>query len=83
MNVGDRIKFPFAGKEMEGSVVKIFPKKVYLKADFPNHPGKIIIRSLAQLEGKVSTAKKKKKKEKPEKKGKAPLPKEKAEEDQE
>ncbi len=63
MNVGDRVTFPFGGKEKEGIVVKIFPKTVYLKSDFPKHPGKIVIRSLAELEGK-SVEKKKKKKEK-------------------
>ncbi len=63
MNVGDRVTFPFGGKEKEGVVVKIFPKTVYLKSDFPKHPGKIVIRSLAELEGK-SAEKKKKKKEK-------------------
>ncbi len=64
MNVGDKIKFLFAGKEKEGEVVKIFPKKVYLKVDFPRHPGKIVIRSLAELEGKINKKKKEKKKEK-------------------
>lgn len=68
MNVGDRVKFQFAGKEKEGVVVKVFPKKVYLKVDFPRHPGKIVIRRLAELEGKISKEKKsekKKEKEKP------------------
>ena len=64
MNIGDRIKFSFAGEEKEGMVVKIFPKKVYLKVDFPKHPGKTIMRSLADLEGSVSASKKSKKKEK-------------------
>jgi hypothetical protein len=58
MNIGDRITFPFGGKEKEGVVVKIFPKTVYLKSDFPRHPGKIVIRSLAELEGKASEKKK-------------------------
>ena len=39
MNIGDRIKFSFGETEKEGVVTKIFPKKVYLKVDFPNHPG--------------------------------------------
>jgi hypothetical protein len=69
MNVGDRIKFPFGGEEKEGVVIKVFPKKVYLKVDFPKHPGKTIVRSLADLEGKK---KEKRKKEKKEKKEKAP-----------
>ena len=67
MNVGDRIKFPFGGEQKEGVVVKIFPKKVYLKVDFPNHLGKIVVRTLAELEGKRSAAKKSKKREKAEK----------------
>ena len=70
MNVGDRIKFSFGGKEKEGMVVKMFPKKVYLKVDFPKHPGKVVIRTLSELEGKV-TAKKSKRREKAEKEKKA------------
>jgi len=79
MNVGDRIKFSFGGKEKEGTVLKIFPKKVYLRVDFPKHPGKTIVRSLADLEGKKEKARKEKKVKK-EKKGKGPRPEEKKEE---
>ncbi len=68
MNIGDRITFPFGGKEKEGVVVKIFPKTVYLKSDFPRHPGKIVIRTLAELEGRGSGEKKKSKARKKEKK---------------
>ena len=64
MNVGDRIKFPFGGAEKEGVVVKVFPKKVYLKVDFPRHPGKTVVRSLVDLEGKKKEKPKKRKKEK-------------------
>ena len=64
MNVGDRVTFQFGGKEKEGVVVKVFAKTVYLKADFPHHPGKIVIRKLAELEGKVQPKKKKEKKAK-------------------
>jgi len=64
MNVGERVKFQFSGKEKEGLVIKIFSKKVYLKVDFPRHPGKIVVRPLAELEGKGPEPKKKKKKEK-------------------
>jgi hypothetical protein len=78
MNVGDRIKFSFGGTEKEGVVVKVFPKKVYLKVDFPKHPGKTVVRSLAELEGKK---KEKPKKQKKEKKGKAPRSKEKKSEE--
>ena len=64
MNVGDRIKFQFGGKEKEGVVVKIFTKTVYLKVDFPHHPGKVVVRKLAELEGKALPKKKKEKKAK-------------------
>jgi hypothetical protein len=70
MEVGDRIKFSFGGEEKEGVVVKIFPKKVYLKVDFPRHKGKLVVRSLAELEGKIPRGKKKEKAKK-EKKAKA------------
>ena len=70
MEVGDRIKFSFGGEEKEGVVVKLFPKKVYLRVDFPRHKGKLIVRSLAALEGKIPQGKKKEKAKK-EKKTKA------------
>ena len=79
MNVGDRIKFPFGGEEKEGVVIKVFPKKVYLKVDFPKHPGKTVVRSLADLEGK---RREKPKNEKKEKKAKAPRPVEKKSEEE-
>jgi hypothetical protein len=78
MKVGDRIKFSFGAEEKEGVVTNIFPKKVYLKVDFPNHKGKLIVRSLAALEGKIPQGKKKAKKEK---KAKALPPKEKKSEE--
>jgi hypothetical protein len=71
MNVGERITFSFGGKEKEGVVTRVFPKKVYLKVDFPGHPGKVVVRSLAELEGR-RPERKKKEKPKKEKKGKAP-----------
>lgn len=71
MNVGDRVKFQFGGKEKEGIVFKIFPKKVYLKVDFPHHPGKLVVRSIPELEGKSPAPQKKRKKEKKEKLEKA------------
>jgi hypothetical protein len=67
MNVGDRIKFQFGGKEKEGVVVKVFPKAVYLKVDFPHHSGKVVVRKLAELEGKALPKKKKAKKAKAQK----------------
>jgi hypothetical protein len=80
MQVGDRIKFPFGGEEKEGVVVKIFPKKVYLNVDFPRHKGKLIVRSLAALEGEIPRRKKKEKVKK-EKKAKASPSKEKKSEE--
>lgn len=49
MNVGDKIKFPFAKKEMEGTVEKIYEKTVYIRADFPRHKGKLIKRKLKDI----------------------------------
>ena len=49
MNVGDKVKFTFAKKEMEGTVQKMFPKTVYLKADFPKDKGKIVIRKIKDI----------------------------------
>ncbi len=61
MKVGERVKFQFGGQEKEGLIVKIFPKKVYLKVDFPRHPGKIVVRTIAELEGKGPAPRAKKK----------------------
>jgi len=49
MNVGDKVKFTFAKKEMEGQVEKIFPKNVYLKADFPKDKGKTVKRKVKDI----------------------------------
>jgi hypothetical protein len=49
MNVGDKVKFTFAKKEMEGTVQKIFPKTVYLKADFPKEKGKTVTRKIKDV----------------------------------
>ncbi|MFH0812933.1 MAG: hypothetical protein V2A69_08865 [Pseudomonadota bacterium] len=49
MEVGDKITFSFGKTEKEGIVYKVFPKTLYIKADFKNHQGKIIVRKLAQL----------------------------------
>jgi hypothetical protein len=83
MEVGDRIKFSFGGGEKEGVVVKIFPKKVYLKVDFPKHKGKLIVRSLAAVEGKIPPAKKKEKAKKEKKEKASPSKEKKAEEKKE
>jgi len=63
MKVGEKIAFSFANGEKEGVIEKIFPKKVYLRVNFPNHPHKLIKRRIADLEA-GSPGKKKKKKEK-------------------
>lgn len=80
MQVGERIKFSFAGKEKEGEVVRVFPKKAYLKVDFPRHPGKILLRSIAGLEGGAAPKKKKKVKKEKVKKEKTPRAQEEKEE---
>jgi len=49
MKIGDRVKFTFAQKEMEGMVKKIFQKTVYIQADFPGHKGKIIKRKIKDI----------------------------------
>jgi hypothetical protein len=49
MNIGDKVKFTFAKKEMEGTVQKLFPKTVYLRADFPKEKGKIVIRKIKDI----------------------------------
>ncbi len=49
MKIGDPVKFPFAQKEMEGRVKKIFQKTVYIQADFPGQKGKIIKRKMKDI----------------------------------
>lgn len=49
MQAGDKIKFTFAKKEMEGEVVRAFSKTVYIKADFPKEKGKIVKRKVSEL----------------------------------
>ena len=64
MNVGDKITFPFGKDEKEGTVVKIFPKTVYIRVDFAKHKGKIIKRSIIEVQpGKEAKKDEKKKKE--------------------
>jgi len=70
MEVGDKIKFAFANGEKEGVIEKIYPKKVYLRADFPHHPNKLIIRKINDLEGGTLDKKEKKKGKKKEEKKK-------------
>ncbi len=49
MNAGDKVKFTFAKKEMEGQIDRIFSKNVYIKADFPKDKGKIIKRKIKDI----------------------------------
>jgi hypothetical protein len=49
MKTGDKVKFPFAKKEMEGIVETVFQKTVYIKADFPKEKGKIIKRKVRDI----------------------------------
>ena len=49
MNAGDKVKFTFAKKQMEGTVDRVFQKTVYIKADFPKDKGKIVKRKINDL----------------------------------
>ncbi len=63
VKVGSKITFPFGKGEKEGEVVRVFQKTVYLKVDFPHHPGKSIKRKIEDLstDNKKRKAGKKKK----------------------
>ena len=77
MEKGDTITFPFGKGEKEGIVYQVFPTTVYIKADFPKHKGKIIKRSIADVqptkEGKKIKEEKKKRVKKKEAKTKVKL----------
>ena len=49
VKVGSKITFPFGKGEKEGEVMRVFQKTVYLKVDFPHHPGKRIKRKIEDL----------------------------------
>jgi hypothetical protein len=49
VKAGDKIKFPFAKKAMEGTVDKVTQKTVSIKADFPHHKGKTIKRKIRDV----------------------------------
>ena len=51
MEPGDKVIFTFGKKKerKEGTVIKLFPKTVYIQADFPNHKGKIVKRKRHEL----------------------------------
>ena len=40
MKAGDKVKFSFAKKEMEGVIDSLFQKTVYIRADFPRTKGR-------------------------------------------
>lgn len=63
MEVGQKIAFPFKQGQMEGIVKRIAGKTVYIMADFPRHKGKMVKRSIHDLESpKKKTPKAKTKK---------------------
>jgi hypothetical protein len=59
LKVGERITFPFGKGEKEGVVDRVFQKNVYLRVDFPRHPGKLVRRKIEHLEPKGKAKKKK------------------------
>jgi len=65
MKIGDKITFAFGNGEKEGTVFKVFPNTVYIKVDFAQHKGKIIKRSIMEVQPKKEMkTKEEKKKEK-------------------
>lgn len=68
MKAGDKITFAFASGTKEGIIEKLTAKKVTLRVDFPHHPRKRIVRSIAALEAGAGGSKKKKEVKKKEKK---------------
>ena len=52
VKIGDKVQFPFKREgTMEGVVVRVHPKSVVIRADFPNHPGKLVRRKKHELGG--------------------------------
>jgi hypothetical protein len=66
LKIGDRITFPFGKGEKEGVVARVHQKNVYLRVDFPRHPGKLVRRKIDDLEpaAKGRKGNKRKKKDK-------------------
>jgi hypothetical protein len=50
MERGDKVMFPFGKGEKEGIVSKVFPKTVYIKVDFAKQKGKIVKRSIMEVQ---------------------------------
>ena len=44
MKIGDKIKFKFAKKDKEATIVDLYEKTVYLRVDFPKQKGKLVLR---------------------------------------
>ena len=49
MKLGDKVKFSFAKKEIEGTVQRVYAKSVYIRADFPKDKGKIVKRKIKDI----------------------------------
>jgi hypothetical protein len=49
MNIGDKISFKHGKQNREGTIYKIFPKTIYIKADFENHKGRIVIKKIHEI----------------------------------
>jgi hypothetical protein len=49
MKSGDRVKFSFAKKEMEGAIDRVFEKTVYIRTDMPHQKGKIVKRRVKDI----------------------------------
>jgi hypothetical protein len=62
MKAGDRVNVPFANGTKEGVIARVHEKNIWVKVDFPRHPGKLIRRKLDQLEGQSSKKKARKSK---------------------
>jgi len=49
MKSGDRVKFSFAKKEMEGTIDRVFEKTAYIRTDMPHQKGKIVKRRVQDI----------------------------------
>jgi hypothetical protein len=49
MKAGDKVRFSFAKKELEGTVDRVFDKTVYVKVDMPRQKGKVIKRKIKDV----------------------------------
>jgi hypothetical protein len=51
VKTGDKVKFSFAGREIEGTIDRIFDKTVYIRTDMPRQKGKVLKRKLKDVKG--------------------------------